>query len=161
MQVWFHGQAYDSTFWDNGLVSDVQHWFGHCHVRQPYNVLWDKTSWRKISFFDSKWNPFFLVQLVQINQRPFNFQSKTLCIHLNSEYSSSFSIFDRVDWYFIHWFWAWKWLIPNRDSDGPSWREVWFPDLDLILISLIFNYKSWSSNQENLILKSWFPDLQI
>ena len=104
MQVWFHGQAYDSTFWDNGLVSDVRHWFGHCHVRQPYNVLWDKTSWRKISFFDSKWNPFFLVQLVQINQRPFNFQSKTLCIHLNSEYSSAFSIFDRVDWYFIHWF---------------------------------------------------------
>ena len=39
-------------------------------------------------------------------------------------------------------------------------REVRFPDLDLILISLIFNYKSWSSNQENLILKSWFPDLQ-
>ena len=39
MQVWFHGQAYDSTFWDNGLVSDVRHWFGHCHVRQPYNVL--------------------------------------------------------------------------------------------------------------------------
>ena len=40
-----------------------------------------------------------------------------------------------------------------------SEREVWFPDLDLILISLIFNCKSWSSNQENLILKSWFPDL--
>ena len=38
-------------------------------------------------------------------------------------------------------------------------REVWFPDLDLILISLIFNCKSWSSNQENLIFKSWFPDL--
>ena len=58
MQVWFHGQAYDSTFWDNGLVSDVRHWFGHCHVRQPYNVLWDKTSWRKTSLFGSKWNPF-------------------------------------------------------------------------------------------------------
>ena len=33
-----------------------------------------------------------------------------------------------------------------------SWPD---PDLDLILISLFFNGKSWSSNQEKLIFKSW------
>ena len=43
LQVWFHGQSPGSTLCANGFVPDGQHWFYHCFVHQPYNVLWWET----------------------------------------------------------------------------------------------------------------------